>query len=356
MNFAVSVVFNTMNRYRSSLFRGGCIWAVLLLIALWGSWPIGGRSAWFVVSVSLYYAIRLFYLSQLSEPKLVARLARKMKLKSDEISEFKQVMGLLVTRNDSEDSLLTRELRDRAISPWQPRIAKVCHRKVEMLVMISMQVMLLVIVLIKVGKNDPDLILPAQDDLPAWVMVENETPLEVSSIDDLASMVLKLQQTVENLPAKITDDQSLLQMTKINKLWAQIQQLIQAIAGSQASASAESVLVLQSATGLPLTDYSLLQRAQWRSSVEQILSQAIQNMARLGARFDGPGIQTWGNSMISKTQADVKASQGVYHEQLLTSKTNDTTSKRNLQQVPPLYRKAVSDFLQEAQTQPVLNK
>jgi hypothetical protein len=102
---------------------------------------------------------------------------------------------------------------------------------------------------------------------------------------------------------------------------------------------------LQSASHLPLSGLRSLQSKVSRQALTDALDQDIQTLARMGVRFDGPGMTSHGKAIPLEMPA-ANPAEGRYHEYIASDEqANAGEMSRRLEQVPPRYRQTVARYL-----------
>ena len=344
------------SRYKRWLHIGSYVSGVMLIAVVWLT-----RGQWFwpampCVGISFYCMARLYLLSKMNVAKFAGHLSSWHRFSKEDQKKIKEAFPLIKKQNIEDDSPLTRELINRVIEPWQKRVKQFLRFHGELFFVLSYQLIVLLSSPVnQLEDSSRNHFSPWEDDTITWVEVKDDVNLSPSSMDELAGNLLNIKQALEKMPVAPSDQQAIEKMADINKYWEQVQQAIQTMSqnSQMQDISQSSAITLQSSYFLPLQNAANLQNKTWRQSMTHVLNQEIQSLARKGARFEGPGIQSKGGNQSPHTVGQLAT--GRYHESVEGSlaEKQSATMPRRFEQVPPAYRQAVYEFLNESESQPV---
>lgn len=356
MNNCAAQITDVFNRYQRWHFAGGCV-SLVMFIGVIGM----TRDQWFwpaalYLAIHFYMTIRLFYLSKLNFTKRVNHFSFWLKLNKDEKNALAQVVSLINRKENRQDTVLTQELIDRILEPWYKRINKKIRFYGELFFVLVLQIIILFTGYNAKPSQSQDSFSLGSDDEIKWVEVNDDVNLEQSAIDELASGLLKIKQTLEKLPDELSENQATECMAEMNSQWQKIETHLQATMAQTATQNPaqSSAVQLQSSHFLPLKNAMTLQNSDGRQMMIHTLKNEIQSLARMGARFDGPGIQSKGGKIERHIVGQLAT--GRYHEQLTGKVAVDQSAPQTLrrfEQVPPAYRQTVYEFLRESNSESV---
>jgi hypothetical protein len=266
-----------------------------------------------------------------------------MRLNPEESDTFIQAMGLLNTKQESQAAILTVQLRNRVLEPWVDRVSRTCNVGRKIMLAIGLQLSLIaLLVFLPIASSLPQTISFSDflNTMETLAPTANDTQQSNTQINQLAHDLLALRQMLEQFDATLSLNQHQELLARINAAWQSIKQQWQAIMSPSESMHAHSAL--------PLADSKTLADEAWRDATIKSLSTDILQLARRGARFDGPGMASHGNASAPARAA--QQAEGRYHEYQPSDKAAGQTDTRRLQEVPPVYRQAIGSYL-SAQSQ-----
>ncbi|MFG0249372.1 MAG: hypothetical protein ACF8OB_10835 [Phycisphaeraceae bacterium JB051] len=310
-------------------------------------------TAGFTFSFSLKTSMALFVLAilpacllvklmrdEMAQP--VVLIARRLTLTEEQTQDLRLAMGLIHSQTENANAF-EDTLRDRVLARWQEPLSKAYKVGwIPKVLLFFQSVLLLGMMGYHVFK--PAEISPA---LPNVIASENavESSADVqqgpTTTDAIAAALLRMQQQLELITQATSDEQLQKLEDQLNQLW----QGVEALDSDTVAADMQAKPQLQTASHMPLSGARSLQSQALRESLSESLAQDIQTLARLGARFDGPGMISGGASQQIPTTA-ANPAEGRYHEYAdnPASGLSDTVTRR-IEQVPPRYRQAVAKYL-----------
>ncbi|MAX27719.1 MAG: hypothetical protein CMJ19_24760 [Phycisphaeraceae bacterium] len=296
--------------------------------------------AWFVLAILPTCLLVKLMRDEMTKPVVV--IARRLKLTVKQTQDLRLVMGLLHSPIDDANAF-EDALRDRVLTRWQEPLSKAYKVSwIVITVLVFQSALLASMVVFHVSMLDE-----TSPTLPTVIATENadETSTDVQQgvtpTDQIATELLRMQQRLKMISQTTTDEQLQAIEEQLNQLW----QRISVIASDAAATDMPVQSQLQTASHMPLSGVRSLQSQSLRQTLSESLGEDIQTLARLGARFDGPGIISRGKAEQIPTDA-ANPAKGRYHEYTdkLPSSSSDTVTRR-IEQVPPRYRQAVARYL-----------
>ncbi len=303
-------------------------------------------SLWLVVFVlAILPTCLLLMIFRIEMKNPIGFYARRLKLTEEQTQELRLAMGLLNWESENANAF-EDTLRDRVLTRWQESLTRACKVGwVPKVLLLLHGVLLLSMIVFHLSKQRD-----TPPDLPIVIASENavESSTDVQQgptrIDAIASALLRMQQQLEMISESTSDEQFQELQEQLNQLWQGIHAM-----DSDAAAEIPVQSQLQTASHMPLSGSRSLQSQALRESLSESLAQDIQTLARMGARFGGPGKMSRGQSHQIQTPA-ANPAEGRYHEYTgkLTPGLSDTVIRR-IEQVPPRYRQAVARYLADLQ-------
>lgn len=343
-------ITDTIKRYRKHLFIAVVTTLIVENIALmfglaqlhhqWNAVLI-----YLLVSISLLPLMIIVTWERCAASNIHTHLARRLKLKPQQTIEFEQSMGLL--QSDSQNvSIFTRQLLDRALLPWLVPITQACLIKGKLIVLITVQlisvVLLIMVCHLQNSETQSAAMTFPKDTINSEIHeASNDTQIQPSVKDALAFDLLAMRNQLDSITDEMSDAQLQQVTQQLNTLWQGITTAWQTLAQNQQVSDTQP----QIASHMPMTGTQSLSSNVMRKAMADSLTKDINTLAKLGARFDGPGMISRGKSNQADNIAATDA-QGRYDEYI--DRKYDVTTKsvdRQMNQVPPAYRKAVAAFM-----------
>ena len=324
---------------RQTLMRGMCA-SLVLVVA--GEFPVSSYRPTQCIVLQLINALFcLLIVGWLiaAQTHTVGHLAWRLGLKSDRHNDFAQAMGLLSEANTVQPQL-TRTLQDRALEPWIKPITRVCHVRHRVLLILFLQ-FICIIGIWSIVFNRPRLIplpMPVAEQT-ANLIDSTDTQQNTSVMDQLAHALLQMRDQLDAITDQMSSEQMQQIMSQLNASW-------QGINAHMTTIPQEGQLTqLQIATWMPLGKSQTIQSENFRKTLRDALTKDITPLAMRGARFDGTGMISHGQSNVPDSSS-ANMAEGRYDEQIQTDGMSiHKPIQRRLVDVPPMYRKAVAAFL-----------
>ncbi len=265
----------------------------------------------------------------------------RMQLSESKFETFVENMGLL-SACDKNASALTNTLQNRVIVPWIPQVRRICWvRKLIILMLVCIQLICLTVIgftFFSQSHLKQTVIVVPQN---STVIASTDTQQTSSTMDQLAHDLLQMRDQLDAITEQVSDDQLQQVISLVNETWQGINVRLDSMPANDQSQFGQ----LESARSLPITKGQSIKSASARKTLRDALTKDINTLASQGARFDGPGMISQGQSNVPDTSA-AKGAQGRYDE--LVDRGNSSTAlpvNRRMEQVPPSLRKAITRYL-----------